>query len=76
MPHSDHGGWKPPDGRALTRAHAYSGDPARIGGHLGSDDGFDQAMAKFAQAYARQNKEDYKAMMAAVKAGRVEVKPG
>jgi uncharacterized protein (DUF2252 family) len=62
--------------RALARAHACSGDPVMIGGYLGSGSGFDRAVTKFAQAYAQQVKEDYEAMMAAVKAGRIEVKPG
>ncbi|MCC5849046.1 MAG: DUF2252 domain-containing protein [Verrucomicrobia bacterium] len=62
--------------RALARAHACSGNPAMIGGYLGSDNGFDKALTKFARAYAKQNKSDYTAMMAAVKEGRIEVKPG
>jgi hypothetical protein len=44
---------------ALARAHARSGAPAQISGYLGKSDGFDQAIAKFASAYADQNERDH-----------------
>lgn len=46
-------------GWALARAHARTGDAARIAGYLGKNDTFDQAIAKFAAAYARQTERDY-----------------
>jgi len=56
---------------ALARAHARSGDAARIAGYLGKSDRFDWAVADFAIAYANQNEADYAAFMKAVRAGRL-----
>jgi uncharacterized protein (DUF2252 family) len=56
---------------ALARAHACSGDPARIGGYLGSGDVFDQALASFATSYADQTERDHAALVKAVKNGRI-----
>jgi uncharacterized protein (DUF2252 family) len=58
-------------GWTLARGHARSGDAAGIAGYLGSGDGFDRAMASFADAYADQNERDYAALGHAVQAGRV-----
>jgi uncharacterized protein (DUF2252 family) len=59
-------------GRTLAHAHAKSGDAATISGYLGKSDNFDQAIGKFALAYANQNEKDHAALVAAVKAGRVK----
>ena len=59
-------------GMTLGRAHAKSGDAATISGYLGKSDAFDQAVGAFALAYANQNERDHAALVAAVKAGRVE----
>jgi len=59
-------------GLTLARAHAKSGDAATISGYLGKSDAFDQAIGKFALAYADQNERDHAALVAAVKAGRVK----
>jgi uncharacterized protein (DUF2252 family) len=59
-------------GLTLARAHAKSGDAATISGYLGKSDAFDQAIGKFALAYADQNERDHAALAAAVKAGRVK----
>jgi uncharacterized protein (DUF2252 family) len=59
-------------GLTLARAHAKSGDAATISGYLGKSDAFDQAIGSFALAYADQNERDHAALVAAVKAGRVE----
>jgi uncharacterized protein (DUF2252 family) len=53
-------------GWTLARAHARSGDRFAIAGYLGKSDRFDQAMAEFAEAYARRNEQDYAAFRAAV----------
>ncbi len=58
-------------GRALARAHARSGDAARIAGYLGDGDRFDQALGGFALAYADQTERDHAALAEAVRAGRV-----
>jgi len=60
-------------GWALARAHARSGDPARISGYLGSSDTFDRAIASFAETYADQTECDHAALVSAAQAGRVPV---
>jgi uncharacterized protein (DUF2252 family) len=63
-------------GWVLARAHARSGDPCLIAGYLGKGEVFDDALAKFARAYADQTEKDYHALAAAVKAGRVHAETG
>jgi hypothetical protein len=57
----------------LARAHARSGDPARIAGYLGSNSTFDDAVCEFAVEYADQNLRDHRAFVRAVREGRVKV---
>jgi uncharacterized protein (DUF2252 family) len=59
-------------GRALALAHARSGDPAMIAGYLGSGDAFDDAIVKFAEAYADQTERDHAALLKAIKAGKIK----
>ncbi|MHA4843810.1 DUF2252 domain-containing protein [Flavitalea antarctica] len=58
---------------ALALAHAKSGDAAMIAGYTGNSDVLDQAMVRFAFAYADQNDQDYRALIAAAKSGRIQV---
>jgi uncharacterized protein (DUF2252 family) len=58
---------------ALALAHAKSGDAAMIAGYTGNSDEFDEAMVRFAFAYATQNEKDYDALTAAAKSGRIKV---
>lgn len=58
-------------GLTLARAHAKSGDAALISGYLGKTDSFDQAIGKFAIAYADQNAADHGTLLAAEKSGRI-----
>ena len=60
-------------GWVLARAHAKAGDPWAISGYLGKQDEFDEAMGKFAFAYADQAERDHAALTAAVRAGSIEV---
>lgn len=60
-------------GWALARAHAKAGDPWAITGYLGKSAQFDDAMGKFALAYADQAEQDHAALRAAVRAGIVDV---
>jgi uncharacterized protein (DUF2252 family) len=60
-------------GWALARAHAKAGDPWTITGYLGNGGQFDDAMGRFALAYADQAENDHAALKAAVRAGIVEV---
>lgn len=59
-------------GWALARAHARSGDPAVIAGYIGKGEVFADAIAEFAVAYADCNERDHAALLAAVRAGRVD----
>ncbi len=60
-------------GWALARAHAKaSGNAAQIAGYLGSSAAFDEAMVAFAGAYAKQNAQDYEALLAAIASGRIK----
>lgn len=63
-------------GAALARAHARTGDAARISGYLGTGGAFAEAITTFAIAYADQNERDYEALRTAAAAGRVEVTEG
>ena len=60
-------------GWALARAHAKAGGPWTISGYLGKGRDFDEAMGKFALAYADQAERDHAALKAAVRAGIIEV---
>jgi uncharacterized protein (DUF2252 family) len=63
-------------GWALARAHARTGDAARIAGYLGKNDAFDAAIEKFAIAYADQTERDHAALVRAIKAGRLPASKG
>jgi len=57
----------------LVRAHARSGEPAKISGYLGRTDTFDRAATDFSVAYADQSERDHEALMKAVRADKFEV---
>ncbi len=63
-------------GQALARAHARSGDRVAIAAYLGSSDRFDNAIADFAEACARQNVRDHAALVDAAGTGLVNAQPG
>ena len=58
---------------ALARAHARSGDPARIAGYMGSNTTFDDAVCEFAVEYADQNVRDYRGFVKGIREGRIQV---
>ena len=58
-------------GWTLARAHARSGDRIAIAAYLGGSDVFDQAITKFAAAYADQNERDHQSLVDAVSSGRL-----
>jgi len=58
-------------GWVLARAHARSGDPAQMSSYLGRNDMFDQAVTSFAMTYAHQVEQDYAALAAAARSGRI-----
>jgi uncharacterized protein (DUF2252 family) len=60
-------------GWALALAHAKSSNAAMISGYLGKSDEFDEAMVRFAFAYADQTEKDFQALGAAAASGRIKV---
>ncbi|MFJ1756407.1 DUF2252 domain-containing protein [Kitasatospora sp. NPDC088134] len=58
-------------GALLARAHAHTADAALIAGYCGKDDRLDDAIARFAVAYADQSEADHTALLAAVRSGRL-----
>jgi uncharacterized protein (DUF2252 family) len=59
-------------GVTLARAHARSGDPARIAGYIGTGMAFDTAISSFALAYAAQVQADWRLFLEAIKAGQID----
>ncbi|MGD0108139.1 MAG: DUF2252 domain-containing protein [Rhodopila sp.] len=59
-------------GVTLARAHARSGDPARISGYIGTGMAFDTAISAFALAYTAQTQADWRLFQEAIKAGQIE----
>lgn len=59
-------------GWTLARAHARSGQPAKIAGYLGTSDKFDEAVADFSFTYADQAEQDYEVLVQAVREGKIE----
>ncbi|MET9922448.1 DUF2252 domain-containing protein [Streptomyces sp. NPDC006435] len=58
-------------GATLARAHARSGDRIAIAAYLGRGPAFDRAVARFAEKYADRNERDHRALVDAVRAGRL-----
>jgi uncharacterized protein (DUF2252 family) len=58
---------------AMALAHAKSGDAAMISGYAGKSEKLDDAMVRFAFAYADQNESDFLALKAAAKSKRIKV---
>ncbi|WP_055563973.1 DUF2252 domain-containing protein [Streptomyces atriruber] len=63
-------------GALLARAHAHSADPRLIAGYCGKNDELDEAMARFATAYADRTESDHALLVRAVKEGRVAAETG
>jgi uncharacterized protein (DUF2252 family) len=63
-------------GRVLARAHCRTGDAVLLSAYMGDSDAFEEAIADFAVAYADQTERDHQALLAAVRAGRVEAQMG
>ena len=60
-------------GWALALAHAKSSDAAMLAGYVGNSESLDDALIKFAHAYAEQTDRDYDKLAAAAKQGRIQV---
>jgi uncharacterized protein (DUF2252 family) len=63
-------------GWTLARAHARAGRAAAIAGYLGGAPVFDDAVARFAVAYADQTERDHALLVEAVWSGRIEARSG
>uniref|UniRef100_UPI000AF7FA5B DUF2252 family protein n=1 Tax=Streptomyces kanamyceticus TaxID=1967 RepID=UPI000AF7FA5B len=55
-------------GALLARAHAHSADPRLIAGYCGKNDELDEAVGRFATAYADRTEADHALL---VRAGRL-----
>ena len=64
--------WAAVCGSLLARAHARSGDVARIDGYCGEGDTLDRALADFAEDYGDQTERDHAELVQAIKSGRVK----
>jgi uncharacterized protein (DUF2252 family) len=58
-------------GWTLARAHARTGASARIAGYMGKNESFDEAIEKFAIAYADQTDRDYALLVKAIRGGHL-----
>ena len=56
---------------ALARAHAKSGDSARISGYLGGSDRIDRAITDFSMIYADQCEKDFAVFKRAIRTGKI-----
>jgi len=61
-------------GHTLARAHARSGDAVALSAYMGDDGEFDKAVAEFAMTYADQTDRDWRALLEAIDAGRIEAR--
>jgi uncharacterized protein YaiL (DUF2058 family) len=58
-------------GEVLARAHARTADAVVLAAYLGKGTSFDEAIADFALAYARQTEQDHESLQKAIKSGRL-----
>jgi hypothetical protein len=59
-------------GMILAKGHARTGDPVALSAYCGQSDRLDNAMAKFAFAYAAQMTRDHSLLKAAIRKRRVK----
>lgn len=59
-------------GQILARAHARSGDASFVRGYLGKSEAFDEAITRYASAYAQQAERDYTLFAKACKSGALK----
>jgi len=55
----------------LARAHAKTGDGGLISSYMGKSDVLDEAISKFALAYADQTERDYAEFLKLIKSGKL-----
>jgi len=59
-------------GAILARAHARTGDPARIAGYCGNSSVLDEALAEWAESYGDQTEQDHDVLQKAVARGQIK----
>ena len=59
-------------GSLLSRAHARTGDPARIAGYCGNSKVLDDALAEWAESYGDQTEKDHGKLVAAIRRGEIK----
>ena len=59
-------------GGILARAHARTGDPARIAGYCGNSTALDEALAEWAESYGDQTEQDHERLLASIKRGQTK----
>jgi uncharacterized protein (DUF2252 family) len=59
-------------GAILARAHARTGDPARIAGYCGNSRVLDEALAEWAESYGDQTERDYETLRGAIRRGEIK----
>ena len=63
-------------GAVLARAHARTGDPIAIAAYIGKGRSFDEALGRFAVAYADQTERDHRQFADAAALGTIPSAPG
>jgi uncharacterized protein (DUF2252 family) len=63
-------------GGILARAHARTGDAAKIAGYIGKGKLLAESLADFAERYGDQTEKDHAALVEAIKSGRVAAVEG
>ena len=59
-------------GAILARAHARTGDSARIAGYCGKSTVLDEALAEWAESYGDQTEQDHATLLASIKRGETK----
>jgi uncharacterized protein (DUF2252 family) len=59
-------------GAILARAHARTGDPARVAGYCGNSPVLDEAFAEWAESYGDQTERDHAALVKAIQEGKIK----
>ena len=63
-------------GALLARAHARTGDAAKIAGYIGKSKALTESLAEFAERYGDQTEKDHAALVEAIASGRVAAAEG
>ncbi|HVK34401.1 MAG TPA: DUF2252 domain-containing protein [Microlunatus sp.] len=63
-------------GHLLAKGHARTSGASMIAGYFGKGDNIEQAMCRFAAAYANQTEADHATFVAAVRAGMLPIEEG